>query len=116
LLHRGSRDSFQFDKFHLNVDGKGAHVTIVKSNNNIFGGYSDISLESKIYGYKEGNGNSFLFKLNQSKSFIVLKCIDKRCEVYHSSNLHLEAFGIEDLTISDNCNVNSSSSSILNTY
>ena len=54
MLHRGSRDSFEFDKFHWNVDGKGAHITIVKSNNYIFGGYTDISLGSGKNEYKEG--------------------------------------------------------------
>ena len=66
LIYRGSRDSFKADAYHQKVDNQGAHVTLVisKDDNQIFGGYTDIS-ETSVDGWKPGNGNSFLFKYTQ---------------------------------------------------
>ena len=47
LLFRGSRDGFQAETFHSKCDNKGPTVTIVKSGNNIFGGFTEISWNSK---------------------------------------------------------------------
>ena len=43
LIYRGSKDGFKVDSFHKNCDGQGHTVSIVKSKDNIFGGYTDIS-------------------------------------------------------------------------
>jgi hypothetical protein len=53
LLHRGSRDSFEAIKFHLNVDDKGAYVILVKSKENIYGGYADIDMNSLGNSFKK---------------------------------------------------------------
>ena len=42
LLFRGSENGFSSNEFHKRCDNKGATITIVKSNNHIFGGYTDI--------------------------------------------------------------------------
>ena len=47
LLFRGSRDGFQAETLHSKCDNKGPTVTIVKSGNNIFGGFTEISWNSK---------------------------------------------------------------------
>ena len=47
LLFRGSRDGFQAETFHSKCDNKGPTVTIVKRGNNIFGGFTEISWNSK---------------------------------------------------------------------
>jgi hypothetical protein len=39
LLYRASRDGWQGTDFHAKCDNKGETITVVKSNNNIFGGY-----------------------------------------------------------------------------
>lgn len=61
------------------------YVTIVQSNNHIFGGYTNIpiSTEGGKGGKIEGNGKSFIFKLNDNNTYTVLKCIDKKNEIFH---------------------------------
>ena len=48
LLFRASRDGFAGETFHYKCDHKGPTVTIVKSGNNIFGGFTEISWDSKF--------------------------------------------------------------------
>ena len=47
LLMRASEEGFQAQTFHSKCDNKGPTVTIVKSGNNIFGGFTETSLSSK---------------------------------------------------------------------
>ena len=47
LLMRASQDGFQAQTFHSKCDDKGPTVTIVKSGNNIFGGFTETSWSSK---------------------------------------------------------------------
>ena len=47
LLFRASRDGFTTQAFHTKCDNKGPTVTIVKSGNNIFGGFTENSWGSK---------------------------------------------------------------------
>jgi len=48
LLFRGSRDGFATKTFHSKCDNKGPTVTIVKSGNNIFGGFTEVSWKSEF--------------------------------------------------------------------
>ena len=43
LLYRASRDGWAASNFHSCCDNKGPTVTVIKSGNNIFGGYTDQS-------------------------------------------------------------------------
>ena len=43
LLFRASRDGFAAATFHSRCDNKGPTVTIVKSGNNVFGGFTEQS-------------------------------------------------------------------------
>ena len=45
---RASRDGFAAATFHSKCDNKGPTVTIVKSGNNIFGGFTEVSWASKL--------------------------------------------------------------------
>ena len=47
LLFRGSRDGFQAQTFHSKCDNKGPTVTIMKSGNYIFGGFTEKSWDSE---------------------------------------------------------------------
>ena len=47
LLYRGSRDGFAAECFHSRCDNKGPTVTIVKSGNNVFGGFTEQSWNRK---------------------------------------------------------------------
>ena len=48
LLFQGSRDGFAAEAFHLKCDNKGPTVTVVKSGEYIFGGFTKVSWKSKI--------------------------------------------------------------------
>ena len=43
LLFRASRDGFESETFHSKCDNLGPTVTVVKSGNSIFGGFTDVS-------------------------------------------------------------------------
>ena len=47
LLYRASRDGWAASRFHSICDNKGPTVTVVKSGNNIFGGYTEQSWNGK---------------------------------------------------------------------
>ena len=51
----------------------------------IFGAYTDISWQ-KYGGYKNGNGNSFIFSLRDDLNFVKLKCLKKSKEVENYEN------------------------------
>ena len=39
--HRGSEHSFSATSFHSNCDNKGPTITLIRVNENVFGGYAD---------------------------------------------------------------------------
>ena len=49
LLYRASRDGWAASNFHSCCDSKGPTVTVVKSGNYIFGGYTDQSWDGKSF-------------------------------------------------------------------
>ena len=49
LIYRASRDGWGATNFHSCCDRKGPTVTVVKSGNNIFGGYTEQHWERKFY-------------------------------------------------------------------
>ena len=53
-----------------------------KEHLKVFGGYPDIPWTTERR-FKTGNGNSFLFSLDDDFNFIKYKCLDKEREVYH---------------------------------
>ena len=74
LIYRATKNSFKASAFHKECDGKGPHVTLVKSKiyDKIFGGYTDINMtsdhepnEPNRGGCKPGQGNSFIFSLRE---------------------------------------------------
>jgi hypothetical protein len=40
LLYRATRDGFTANAFHANCDGKAKTITIISTNNHVFGGYT----------------------------------------------------------------------------
>jgi len=52
LLFRASRDGFATETFHSKCDNKGPTVTIVKSGNCIFGGFTEQSWRGKFPDFK----------------------------------------------------------------
>jgi len=66
LLFKASRDGFNRQAFHLGCDAKGPTITIVKSQyDQIFGGYAEISWDSK--GDKVKCNKNFVFSLSMNK-------------------------------------------------
>ena len=59
-------DGWAATTFHTNCDGKGPTVTIIKANNYIFGGYTDVSWSSEyilsVNTYFVALRNSRLYK------------------------------------------------------
>ena len=49
LLYRASRDGWTASNFHSCCDSKGPTVTVIKSANYIFGGYTDRSWDCRSY-------------------------------------------------------------------
>ena len=49
LLYRASRNGWAASDFHSCCDNKGPTVTVIKSGNYIFGGYTDQSWDGKSY-------------------------------------------------------------------
>lgn len=56
LCWRGSRDGWASTTFHSLCHGKGPTVTIIKVNQNIFGGYASVSWEPENCGVKTTGG------------------------------------------------------------
>ena len=48
MLYRASRDGWAASNFHSCCDNKGPTVTVIKSRNYIFGGYSEVEWDGKI--------------------------------------------------------------------
>ena len=53
LIYRASRNGWNAVNFHSVCDRKGPTVTVVKSGNNIFGGYTEQSWERKLIHYSK---------------------------------------------------------------
>ena len=49
LIYRASRDGWRSSNFHALCDNKGPTVTVVKSGEYIFGGYTDQSWDGKVF-------------------------------------------------------------------
>ena len=77
LIYKGSVNGFKAEAFHKYVDNQGPTLSIIKSERQqIFGGYTDISWTSNK-GFKNGDGNSFIFSLRDDSNFVLLKCLNK---------------------------------------
>jgi len=114
LIYRGSIHSMKASSFHKNCDNQGPTFTIIlsKEKGKVFGGYTDISITSTNQ-YKQGKGNSFLFRMSGQNNFRKLKCINSQKEVFHYSDRMLCFGGGHDLYISNDCSSNTKSYSDL---
>ena len=60
LLFRASRDGFSLTAFHSKCDNKGPTITVVKSGENIFGGFTEKSWTSKCIDFS-GKQRFYIF-------------------------------------------------------
>ena len=127
LQYRGSRDGFQAASFHSKCDGKGASLVVCKSTNgHVFGGYTQVGFQSSM-GNWVPDECAFLFTLSNAHGIaptkLALKPDRAQNGIYHHFNCG-PTFGGRglcrwgsitghDLRISDNSNMNTSSTSNL---
>ena len=68
LIYRRGND-LSYETFHSKCDNKGPTLTVVKSNNEKFGGYTNINWESKNKGRQIYASKSFIFSINKNKKY-----------------------------------------------
>jgi hypothetical protein len=120
LLWRGSRDGFKAKDFHDRCDGhSNTLVLILDTTGNIFGGFTPLSWESRIWNGKQGLENnvpkadpslsSFIFTLHNPHNTPAMKfpLRSTRCEyaiLCESTSGPVFGHGRPDIWIDDNCN------------
>jgi hypothetical protein len=65
LIYKGSTDGYEAKDFHGKCDKQGETITIVKSGERVFGGYTDINWDSGKRKILKKNGNTFIFAFNE---------------------------------------------------
>jgi hypothetical protein len=132
LLWRGSRDGFRAKDFHGRCDGHANTLTLIlDTDGNVFGGFTPLSWESRVWNGKRGDENncrkcddslkSFIFTLinphnTQARTF-ALKAEEKQSAIYCNSSCG-PRFGYgADILVSDDCSADTRSwTNIGNTY
>jgi hypothetical protein len=70
-LWRGSRDGFGAETFHIRCDGHANTLTVIlDTDGNIFGGFTPLTWESRVWNGKSGDENNYLKADENQKSFI----------------------------------------------
>lgn len=119
LIYSASCDGWDASTFHAKCDNKGPTVTVVKSGNNIFGGYTEQSWDVSA-AYKHCH-ESFLFSFVNASGVASTKMkltgSSNQNGIYCNSSYGPTFGGGHDLHISSNSNCNNKSYSNLgNTY
>jgi hypothetical protein len=122
VLWRGSRDGFGASKFHGRCDGHANTLTLIcDTNGNIFGGFTPLKWESRVWNGKHWNEDntykaddslkSFVFTLNNPHNFpankFSLKSEKKDRAISCDSKLCPSFVG--GFSVSDNCSTNTNS-------
>ena len=114
LIYRGSKDGWDAYDFHKNCDNKGPTVCIIYTDtNNIFGGYTSISWNSKFGDYS--CDDTFVFLIRSSKNYKsqIFNLVKQSNYVntytirHHKQWMCLFGTG-HDIQISSNCNIHNS--------
>jgi hypothetical protein len=122
ILWRGSRDGFGASDFHGRCDGHANTLTVIlDTDGNIFGGFTPVAWESRVWNGKTGDANncykaddsqkSFLFTLknppNVAARRFALKAEKKHWVILCDSECG-PFFG-DDIGVSNECNTNTES-------
>ncbi|CAH3134149.1 unnamed protein product [Pocillopora meandrina] len=109
-------DGWAASKFHSKCDGRGPTVTIIKMNDSIFGGYTDVSWSGgrHIKFFKKGYSyasKAFIFSLYNVKGYNPVKLTQYRYQQYamYRCNTYGPTFGGHDIYISDGSGNNQNS-------
>ena len=104
LLWRGTTDGFGASIFHLKWDNKGTTLTKILSNKNyIFGGYTTQTWAGTGYCYDQ---SAFIYSLTNKTKHNKQKSKSSSIDRYPGYG---PRFGLNDITICDNCNTSNSS-------
>uniref|UniRef100_A0A0G4F422 TLDc domain-containing protein n=1 Tax=Chromera velia CCMP2878 TaxID=1169474 RepID=A0A0G4F422_9ALVE len=60
LVYRGTRDGMNASAFHERADGKGPTVTVIKTGDNVFGGYTGVSWGRKANSVANSTASVFI--------------------------------------------------------
>ena len=91
ILYRGTRDGFKAANFHDKCDNKGATLTIIKVNSNIFGGYTEMSWNGNN-GYIK-DPNAFIFSLINNKNLPFVAKVENSTYSIYSNSSYGPTFG-----------------------
>jgi hypothetical protein len=120
ILGRGGRDGFGASDFHGRCDGHANTLTVIFDiNGNIFGGFTPVEWESRVWNGKWADENnrfkadesrkSFLFTLKNPHNItprrFELKAQDKDWAIQCDSR-EGPRFGSVDIAVSNDCNAN----------
>lgn len=118
LIYKGSRDSFSADEFHKHCNGNGRTLTVITDQNGwVFGGFAAVPWGSGA-GPKR-DPDAWLFSLKQmiDGPYVPEKLEPTGCEsqtaLYHHAGFGACFGGVGGLCVSNNCNQNFISSSII---
>eukprot|EP00347_Sterkiella_histriomuscorum_P013792 403363346 len=105
LLYQASRDGFTAKAFHDRCDYQGAVIYFILSEYGMtFGGFTSQEITQPKFGCTYiPDRNAFIFSLTLGKILRQIK--DKKYAVGHSIN-KICCFGQNDISITDNCNIN----------
>ena len=110
LLYRATSDGFTYSAFHNKCDGKGATISLIKSEDGlVFGGYASKSWNSGNTHISDPN--AFLFSVTKRSAFAIKS--SKKGEALSPYTGLLCSFGAGDLYIYQGCDKSASSYSDL---
>ncbi|EGC38093.1 hypothetical protein DICPUDRAFT_46038 [Dictyostelium purpureum] len=109
LIYRASENNFSASLFHELCDFAGPTITIVKSKDNIFGGFT-----SKYWSPStqyQLDDQMFLFDLSNLPPVLIKKSGNQNFQTIYSNIKYGPVFGLlhQGLTISSDCNINKDS-------
>ncbi|KAL9962013.1 hypothetical protein ACROYT_G031066 [Oculina patagonica] len=108
LCYRASTHGLAARTFHSRCDGKRDTVTIIKKEQYVFGGYTDIPWVSDTSGRYGYTSNAFIFSLRNKEGMGPFKSMVKKPQyaIYRHSGFGPTFGGGHDIYITDNANNN----------
>ena len=108
LLYRGTRDGFAASVFHSKCDGiKSTLIVIKETNGYVFGGYTSVTWDSSLSGYKP-DSEAFIYTfLNPNNSPLKLPIITVTYGICNNPSYGPTFGGGHDILVTDNSNMNS---------
>ena len=104
---RGSVDGFSSEVFHQKCDKKGPTLTVIKANNRVFGGFTNLEWDSSG-SYLKGDPDAFVFRvvsIEDENNSSIEKFNYFKSEVIGCYKDFCAIFGCpDDILLLNNCN------------